>query len=443
MVLFPVLLIALIGTGFWGYQEHQEKNSILIKAENQYQRAFHDLSYHVNRLHTELGNTLAVNSNSSDAFKKGLINVWRITTQAQNEINQLPLTLLPFDKTEELLANISNFAYQTAVRDLSKRPLNQDELKTLSALYEHSKEINKQLRDTQDKVIKNNLRWMDVEMALATQKEPHDNTIIDGFQTVNKKVTEYNDLNFGPLAVSALQTRNISMLGGQEVSAEDIKQKAAQFLNMDPSGLTVVENGANTEYHTYSVHGPKPNTHDGIHMDYTKKGGELLWYSASRNASEKKIDMRRARDIANEFLDNHGYKNMTMTSYEEHDNVADMLFAPNTDNVINYLEKVSVQVALDNGEVTGLQATDYVLSHKEGRQIKKPAISSEEARKALHPNFEVTNETLALVRNDLNEEVLCYEYTGKANGSDYRIYINAETGNQEKIDNLQQENAPQ
>jgi spore germination protein len=47
------------------------------------------------------------------------------------------------------------------------------------------------------------------------------------------------------------------------------------------------------------------------------------------------------------------------------------------------------------------------------------------------------------VRNDLNEEVLCYEYTGKANGSDYRIYINAETGNQEKIDNLQQENAPQ
>ncbi len=70
IVMFPILLVALIGTGFWGYLEHQEKNSVLIKAENQYQRAFHDLSFHVDKLHTEIGNTLAVNSTSQDAYKK-------------------------------------------------------------------------------------------------------------------------------------------------------------------------------------------------------------------------------------------------------------------------------------------------------------------------------------------------------------------------------------
>ncbi len=46
-VLFPIVTLLMIGAFVWGYQENQEKNSILIKAENQYQRAFHNLSYHM------------------------------------------------------------------------------------------------------------------------------------------------------------------------------------------------------------------------------------------------------------------------------------------------------------------------------------------------------------------------------------------------------------
>ncbi|KHF35292.1 Sporulation protein YpeB [Paenibacillus sp. P1XP2] len=75
-VLFPIVTLLMIGAFVWGYQENQEKNSILIKAENQYQRAFHNLSYHMDRLHSELGNTLAVSSSSNAMHRKGLINVW-------------------------------------------------------------------------------------------------------------------------------------------------------------------------------------------------------------------------------------------------------------------------------------------------------------------------------------------------------------------------------
>ena len=34
-VMFPIVTLLLIGTVIWGYQVNQEKNSILIKAENQ------------------------------------------------------------------------------------------------------------------------------------------------------------------------------------------------------------------------------------------------------------------------------------------------------------------------------------------------------------------------------------------------------------------------
>ncbi|MFB0841890.1 germination protein YpeB [Paenibacillus oleatilyticus] len=441
MVMFPILLVALIGTGVWGYLEHQEKNAVLIKAENHYQRAFHDLSFHVDKLHTELGNTLAVNSTSQDAYKKGLINVWRITSEAQNEISQLPLTMLPFNKTEEFLANISNFAYRAAVRDLSKSPLDGNEMKMLNTLHERAAEISKELRGVQSKVIQNNLRWMDVELALATQKEPHDNVIVDGFTTVDKKVREYPEINWSPAVMSMYQKRDMHMLSGPEMSADEIKQKAAQFLGIqDPSGLQVVENGPGTEYQSFSVTAPKQGTADGAHMDYSKKGGQLLWFAASRNVPEKKLDLRQARDIGAQFLDEHGYKNMTAVSYDEYGNIAHMTYAARTNNVINYVEKIAVQVALDNGEVTGLEATDYVYGKKD-RQLKAPKLTADEARKTLNADFKADSVNQALIKNDIDEEVLCYQFIGRVNGGSYRIYVNAESGAQEKIDRLGAEEA--
>ena len=436
IVMFPILLVALIGAGVWGYLEHQEKNSILIKAENQYQRAFHDLSFHVDKLHSELGNTLAVNTASQDSYKKGLVNVWRITSQAQSEINQLPLTLLPFNKTEEFLSNMANFSYKAAMRDLNKQPLSQEEMGTLNALYQHASEISTSLRAMQSQVLASNLRWMDVETALATEKEPLDNAIIDGFQTVDKKVSEYSDVKWSPTVMNMYQKRDMNMLSGNDVTAEEVKTKAAKFLNMsDASTLQVVENGAGTEFHSFSVTAPRNQSSDGVHLDYTTKGGQLLWFNAPRTVAEKKMDARQARDTAAEFLDSHDYKNMTAVSYDEYSNNANITFASRKNDVINYLDKVSVKVAMDNGEILGLQANDYVFDHKD-REFKAPKITAEEARKSLNPNLKVDREALALIRNDSQEEVLCHEYTGRINGGIYRIYINGETGVEEKIDRL-------
>jgi len=438
MVMFPILVVALIGAGVWGYLEHQQKNSILIKAENQYQRAFHDLSFHVDRLHNELGNTLAINTASQDSYRKGLINVWRITNQAQSEISQLPLTLLPFNKTEEFLANMSNFSYRAALRDFKKQPLNEEELKTLNALYTHAGEISTDLRGMQAKALQNNLRWMDVETALATEREPLDNAIIDGFQTVNKKVSEYSDVKWSPSIMNMFQTRNMKMLSGNDVTADEVKQKAATFLNVDPSSLQVVENAPGTEHHSFSVTGTRGSTPGGVHMDYSSKGGHLLWFSAEREVPEKKFDYRQARDEAAKFLDSHDYKNMTSVAYDEYGNTATITFASRDNNMINYLDKVAVEVAMDNGEIIGLQTKDYVFDHKD-RQLKEPKLSAEEARKILNPNFKVDGEAMALIRNDMQEEVQCYQYTGKINGGIYKIFINAETGTEEKIEHVRKE----
>ncbi|MBD2845190.1 germination protein YpeB [Paenibacillus sp. IB182496] len=435
-VLFPLIALLLVGSVYWGYQEHQEKNSILIKAENQYQRAFHELSHDMDVLHDQLGNTLAVNSSSQAYHRKGLVNVWRITSQAQSEINQLPLTLLPLNKTEDFLAHIASFSYKAAVRDLAKEPLTGDEQQTLKTLYARSAEISRDLQDMQNNVIANNLRWMDVEVALAAEQSAQDNTILDGFKTVDKKVEEYPEINWGPSVSAMFERRTIRMLEGGNAKPEDVQRAAAKFLELkDSSQIAVSENGKGTEYESYSASVAGPEGQSPIQLEYTKKGPELIWFMNARDIDVKAVSADEAERKAQAFLKARGYPDMKAISYDPHGNVGNFTFVAKQGDVLIYPEKLVVKSALDNGEPVGLQAGDYVYEHRQ-RKLDKPKLSVAEARKTLNPDFKVKDTEQALIKNELSKEVLCYEFTGKINDSHYRIYVNASDGNEEMIERL-------
>lgn len=438
-VLFPIVTIALIFTAYWGYTEYQKRNKIMVKAENQYQRSFHNLSYHMDRLHEQLGNTLAMSTASVDTYRKGLVKTWQLTSEAKSEVAQLPLLGMEFSKTEQFLTNLSNFSYQTGVRDFSKKPLSDKELKTLNALYTRSGELSKELRGMQAKVLSTKLQWSDVEMALASEKGPKDNMIVDGFQAMDKQVSGYSDVEWDPSIANMSRRHDSDTLKGKEVSADEVKNKAAQFWNIDPSLVQVSENGKGTKFHTYSAN--INNSAGGVsQMDYTSKGGHPFHFLNSREIGQPTCDVNQAADIAGQFLDKHNYKSMTPISFDKNGNAADITFARKQNDVTIYPEKIAVKVALDNGEIVGVQATDYVYNHKE-RELKQPQMDMEAVQKNLSDKMNVTGKGLAIITNEMKEDTQCFEYVGKMNNTSYRIFLNADTGAQEKIEVLNPEEA--
>ncbi|SMF87489.1 spore germination protein [Paenibacillus uliginis N3/975] len=433
-VLFPVVTILLIGSLMWGNQVKGERDAIAINAENQYQRAFHDLSFHMDRIHSEIGNTLAVNSASQGMHRKGLMNVWRITSEAQSEISQLPLTMLPFSKTEEFLSRIANFSYKTGVRDMTKEPLSENEVKTLKTLYTNSGEITKDLQKVQNSVIANNLRWLDVDTALSKQKEHANNTIIDGFKSVNKKVETYPELDWGPSVSSMYQQRSVKMLSGMPVTEEDITRKALKFADAgNNASCQVTENGKGTDWESYTAKVQSPNGKP-LSMDFTRNGGLLTSYTDEREVGAKKVSVEDAMNKADQFLANKGYRNMKAVSADPYDNLVNFTFVREQDGVLIYPEKMTVRSALDNGEVIGFQASDFVYEHKDNREIPEAKIDLAEARKTLNTDFKELYNRKALIKNDRNEDTLCYEFGGRINGSQYRLYINADTGLEETVE---------
>lgn len=431
-ILIGALSVAIIGTGYWGYQEHKEKNTILIHAENNYQRAFHDLAYQVDLLHDKIGTTLAMNSRSS--LSPALAEVWRITSEAHSSVGQLPLSLLPFNKTEEFLSKIGDFSYRTAVRNLDKEPLTDEEYQTLQSLYNKSNSIQKELRNVQHLVIKNNLRWMDVELALAQDENQLDNTIIDGFKTVEKDVEAYSEAEFGP-AFTGVQKREqeFQRVDGKEISKQQAINLAKHFLQLTGGEeIKITESGGGSDIGFYSLNIVDPKTKAQTNMDITKKGGYPIWVIQNRTVKDQNISLNKAANISKDFLTRNGFNNQEIVESAQYDHIGVFTFAPNLNGVRIYPEAIKIKVALDNGKIIGFSAREYLSSAKT-HHLSQPSLTMEEARKKINLNVKIMEEQMALIVNDIGEEVLCYEFLGTLNNDTYQIFINANTGEEEKV----------
>jgi spore germination protein len=436
MILLPITSILFAFAAIWGYGQFQEKNQIQIKAENQYQRAFHDLSFHMERLHEELGNTLAVSS-TSNFHRKGFVNLWRLTSEAQAELNQLPLSLMPFQETEQLLANITRFSYQVSLRDLHKQPFTASEMKLLKTLHERSKEIKNDLRQVQEAVINDHLKWVDAETILSSGK-PATNGIVDGLRSMNQRVIDYGEMDWGPSTMNMSRRLTMQALSGSLVSSDEVKQKAAKLLNKrEFDKLEVVENGAGTDLQTYTVTASEANG-DVLQLEYTKKGGHLVYFLASRDIAKTKVPLEQATRIAEQFLQKHGYGKMRAVSVDTYNHVASITFAKLLRGITIYRDKLSINIALDNAEVVGLSARDMLYS-RDKLSLTSPRMTQAEVRKMLHPDFRVSEVTKALILDDFQQEVLCYEFLGSIHGDNYRIFLNSNNGFEEKIEHLRDE----
>ncbi|GGH79064.1 spore germination protein [Pullulanibacillus pueri] len=431
-IVIAVLVVALISTGYWGYLEHKDKNVISTNAENNYQQAYHNLTYYVDNIHDHLGTTLG--TSSKDLAAPELTEVWRMASLARGEIGQLPVTLLPFNKTQEFLSNLGKFSFQTAIKSNNGK-LSDDEYKQLQNLYNQSEEIETDLRQVQKTIVDNHLKWMDVEVALASQKQPNDNQVIDGLKAVNQKVEGFQN-EWGPaIARSNLdELSELNKLDGPTISKEQAGEAVKNFLNIKKAQVQVRQLGKGSGYKAYNV--TINQKASPIVASVTQKGGDVVSFIKHRDVGSNKLSLNDAVDKANKFLKSHGFNNMKVTKTDQYNNVGVLTYVLSKGDVFLYPSSIRIKVALDNGEVLGFDDKEYLV-HKDNRlKSYKPKIKAAEAEKGLSQNLDIKTTDLAVYENELGEEVLCYSFLGTRDKDTYRVFVNANTGQQEKVELL-------
>ncbi|MFD1065265.1 germination protein YpeB [Oceanobacillus locisalsi] len=432
-ITITLLTVALISVSIWGYYTNKQKNDLYVQAENEYQRSFHELTYNMDVLNDQIGTSLAMNS--PDKLSPQFVDIWRISSDAHANTGQLPMGLLPIHKTEQFLSELGDFTYQTAVRDLDDDPLTDEETAQLEEFYQQSGQIRDELREAQHVSLSDGSRWMDAEQTLLNKDEAEENDMVNSFQTVEDSFdTSTEETPEDSTTSTRTEDHSYKNVTGDELTEEEALKEAEKIFGKENEtdwSITKSGDGAITPMYSVSY---DENGERG-YADLTVQGGHPLHLLVSRDIGEKQISLNEGNDIAENYLSELEFNDMELFQSSEYDQVGVYSFVYEDNGVRVFSDAVEVKVALDNGDITGLTANNYFKNHTE-REIPEPDISEEEAREAVNQDVTIQENHLAIVDDDQGEEVLVYEFLGTRDDATYRIFINAETGEEEKIEKL-------
>ena len=223
-------------------------------------------------------------------------------------------------------------------------------------------------------------------------------------------------------------------LTGEEIDEDKAKQIAEEFIGKDKIkeiNSNGVSENANIPSYDFAVK-TENNNDTNLWISVSRKGGHVVFMNYNRNVDVEVITTEKANELGKEFLNTRGISNMKETYYMKQDGIVTINYAYMQNDVIMYPDLIKLKVALDNGEILGIETTGYLNSHTE-RTLEEVQISKEKAKESLNKELEILSEGLAVIPTKYQTEVLCWEFKGKVEDREFLVYINATTGREEDI----------
>lgn len=425
IVIFLVVIVCLVAVLI----NRQKKTK--QASENSYNMAFYELVNYVENVETYLAKSLI--SSTPEHGAETLTNVWREANLAQAYLAQLPIESQELENTERFLNQVSDYSYSLSRKNIYNESLTEDDLKNLKDLHAYSVELENTLNQLSEDINSGRIKWNELtnkgEVAFAQQVST---TSLDGFSSLEENFHEYSGLIYDGAFSEHLTNNEKKGLTGSDIDEEMAKQRVKDFLGNDNikelNNLGFSENAVIQEYN-FSV---KTNNEDNVSISISKKGGHIVYMNSNRDVNSEIISQEDANKKGKDFLNTHGFKDMKETYYLKQDGIVTINYAYVQNNIIIYPDLIKVKVALDNGEILGIETTGYLNNHTQ-RNISNVKISIEEAKKTLNKDLEIISEGLAIIPTEYQTEILCYEFKGKVDNKEFLVYINADNGREEDI----------
>ena len=349
-------------------------------AENSYNMAFYELVDYVQNVEVYLAKSLITNSPESSS--ESLTNVWREANLAMGYLAQLPINSHELENTAKFLNQVSDYSYSLSRKNIYNEPLTQEDLDNLTNLHKYSVELKNTLVQLSADMNEGRISWGELtkkgSVAFAQQVS---NISQDSFSGLEENFHEYAGLIYDGAFSEHLTNPERKGLTGEDIDEEKAKQIATEFFGQDKieeitlNGFS--ENGNIPSYDFYiKLKDNKDDTSASISI--SKKGGHIVFSNYNRNVEAETITQEQANEIGKNFLAQKGFPNMKETYYLKQEGIVTINYAYEQNGVTIYPDLIKLKVALDNGEVLGIETTGYLNSHYE-RNLPEVKITKEEA----------------------------------------------------------------
>lgn len=353
-------------------------------------------------------------------------------------LSQLPIGSHELENTEKFLHQVSDYSYSLSQKNIYNEPLTQEELDNLEKLHEYSIELRNTLTQLSNDINDGRIKWGELTkkgtVAFAQQVS---NISKDSFSNLEENFHEYSGLIYDGAFSEHMTNPERLGLTGDGIDEEKAKKIAEEFFGIDKieeiSSNGFSENGNIPSYDLY-VKLKESKKNNSASISISQKGGHIVFANYNRDVEAESLTFEQANEIGKNFLKEKGYPNMKETYYLKQQGIVTINYAYEQNGVTIYSDLIKLKIALDNGEILGIETTGYLNSHTQ-RELPTIKISKEEAKKTLNKKLEIASESLAMIPTEFKTEKFCWEFKGKVEDTEFLVYINAQNRKRRRYTN--------
>lgn len=343
---------------------------------------------------------------------------------ARTALESLPVYDLRLQNTETFLNQVGEFTLEMARKQLRGEGLKEDEEQSLETLALRSRQLADEVLSLSEKIADENPDFATMQEMLLPSGEGEEKTDFESLEDIfsgDKPLVYDGDY-------SAWHTdRGSSKLSSvPPVDAPTLPLRAADILGVADEELK--------KQGSYDKPFPFTEWEAGDKsIALTHNGGRVYGFSRPREVSEAKLTLSDAIAKGGKALGDLGYPNMEAIAWQRNENTITVTYGGRQNGVLIYADRITATLALDNGEILGMNAVEYLLSHDPERSAATSR-TAEEGATVLREDLTVLHTDLVSLPCGDGTEKLCWQYT-VTDGSEEKVlvFVNAHTKVEEDI----------
>ncbi len=403
--------------------------------QGQYSKNIYELLTAVDNIQDNLSKSAVVD----DKNQRMLIfeEIFRYSTMASDRLHSLPIPQERVNETSKFLIQVGDFCYTLVRNSVSGEEITEEQLIAIDDLSDQSYELRENLNGLLQEINEGKVKWGEIrKKATGVLPKSEEDVVGEKFQNIQKQVAQYPALIYdGPFSENILEVEP-KVNEEAEVSIEEAKDLLKKALaNRDIKDIKEKNSESNTKIESYgfnvTVNGRDEK--ENIVCDISKRGGKVIYIMDNKALNKPNIDLEKSIEIGKEYLESLGYENMKPTYTLKYEDNVTINYVFTIDDILVYTDQIKLKIALDDGDIIGMEADKYLVSHTKSREIPTININADEGKKNIGKRLELKDIKLVIVPGEMNKEKLCYEYSGTYRDDEYKVYVDAVSGNFERI----------
>lgn len=428
--LIGTIIISVILIGCLIYKMNQNEEQCETQKSSSYDMSLYQLTEHVQNVENFLAKSTI--SSSSEAGAESLTHVWKEADTAVNYLSQIPLNVEQLNKTAKFLNQVSEYSYSLSRKNIYKEALTQEELDNLKMLHKYSVQLKDSLNDMEEKISIGEISWDDIQKNEGTDYTRQvDNLDEVSFTDIDKNFNEFEGLIYDGAFSEHIELQDKKGLPDTEITEDEAVEKIKQILGKNPENLNKKGKIDKGDIAVYQFEVTDENQ-EVTEIAISVKGGKLVLLNKDREVVEENLTREDANKIGKDYLASIDFPNMQESYFQTQENIITVNYVYKQGDILVYPDLIKVKIALDNGEILGVETNGYLNSHTE-RTDTVATITKEEAKATLNKNLDIQSESLIIIPTEWKTEILCYEFKGKIDETEFLVYVNAKNGREENI----------